>query len=38
MCIGEELAIGVEDGFVRVRPIHSRPKVWGYTDPFGGLK
>ena len=38
MCIGEGLAIGVEDGFVRVRPIHSRPKVWGFTDPFGNLK
>ena len=48
MCIGEGLSIGVEDGFVRVRPIHSRfvrvrpmssrPKVWGYTDPFGDLK
>ena len=38
MCVGEELAIGVEDGFVRVRPIHSRPKVWGYVNPFGDTK
>ena len=42
MCIGNELSIGVANGIVRVRPIHSRfqivPKVWGYTDPFGDTK
>ena len=46
MCVGEELAIGVGDGFVRVRPIHCfwpfifqpRPKVWGYVNPFGDTK
>ena len=27
-----------QNAFIKIRPIHSRPKVWGYTDPFGDTK
>ena len=27
-----------QNAFIKIRPIHSRPKVWGFTDPFGELK
>lgn len=38
LCIGHELAVGVANGIVRVRPIHSRYGVWGYTNPYGQIK
>ena len=27
-----------QNAFIKFRPINSRPKVWGYTNPFGDLK
>ena len=27
-----------QNAFIKIRPINSRPKVWGYTNPFGDKK
>ena len=27
-----------QNAFIKIRPIHSRPKVWGYVNPFGDTK
>ena len=27
-----------QNAFIKIRPIHSRPKVWGYVNPFGEVK